>query len=145
MMARRALLLDVQAAQSPDEAGSSQLRFCCAIARQCYINEYVYNCTAEEDEGVARLRDAISGRIAAAKPVPGVWVAAFATYSPLSSLPDCQRLAGAMTQAPLAGLYAQQVREPDQENGYRATLKKLTPIDIFRSHTEIFSLPNVTP
>ena len=128
-LARRALLLDVLASQSPDKADSLLLRFCCAIARQCYINEYVYNCTTEEYDGVAWLRDAISRRITEAKPVPGVWVAAFACYSPLSSLPDCQRLAGVMTEPPLAGLFSQQVREPIQENGYRATLKKLTPID----------------
>jgi SAM-dependent methyltransferase len=128
-MARRALLLDVLAAQSPDNADSLQLRLCCAIARQCHINEYVYNSTTEEYEGVTRLRDAISGRITEAKAVPGVWIAAFACYSPLSSLPDCQRLAGSMTQPPLAGLYSQQIREPTQENSYRATLKKLTPID----------------
>ena len=77
----------------------------------------------------AWLRDAISKRITEAKPVPGVWVAAFACYSPLSSLPDCQRLAGVMTEPPLAGLFSQQVREPIQENNYRATLQKLTPID----------------
>jgi 2-polyprenyl-3-methyl-5-hydroxy-6-metoxy-1,4-benzoquinol methylase len=128
-MARQALLLDVLASQSPNQADSSLLRFCCALARQCYINEYVYNCTPEEYEGVTRLRDAISTRITESKPAAGVWVAAFACYSPLSSLPDCQRLAGAMTQPPLAGVYSQQVREPDQENGYRVTLKKLTPID----------------
>ena len=34
-----------------------------------------------------------------------------------------------MTEPPLAGLFSQQVREPIQENNYRATLKKLTPID----------------
>ena len=39
-----------------------------------------------------------------AKPVPGVWVAAFACYSPLSSLPDCQRLAGVMTERPVGWL-----------------------------------------
>ena len=61
--------------------------------------------------------------------MPGVWVAAFACYSPLSLLPDCQRLAGVMTEPPLAGLFSQQVREPIQENNYRATLRKLTPID----------------
>ena len=128
-LARRALLLDVLAAQPPDMADSSSLRFCCAIARQCYINEYVYNHTTEESEGVSWLRDAISTRIAEAKPVPGGWVAAFACYSPLSSLPDCQRLADDMKKAPLAGLFSQQVREPIQENSYRATLQKLTPID----------------
>ena len=128
-LARRALLLDVLASQSPDQADSLLLRFCCAIARQCYINEYIYTCTTEEYDGVTWLRDAISKRIAEAQPVPGVWVAALACYSPLSLLPDCQRLAGVMTEPPLAGLFSQQVREPIQEDSYRATLPKLTPID----------------
>jgi 2-polyprenyl-3-methyl-5-hydroxy-6-metoxy-1,4-benzoquinol methylase len=128
-LARRALLLDILASQSPDSADSMLLRFLCAIARQCYINEYVYYCATEECDGVAWLRDAISRRMTEAKPVPGVWVAAFACYSPLSSLPDCQRLAGVMTKRPLAGVFTQQVREPIQENEYRAALQKLTPID----------------
>ena len=128
-MARQALLLDVLASQSPDKADPLSLRFWCALARQCYINEYVYNSTTEEQDGVSGLRDAISTRITEAKPMPGAWVAAFACYSPLSSLPDSQRLAGTMAQPPLAGLYSQQVREPVQENAYRAALKKLTPID----------------
>ena len=128
-LARRALLLDVLASQSPDEADSSLLRFCCALARQCHINEYVYNCTAEESDGVTRLRDAVSKRITEAKPVPGAWIAAFACYSPLSSLPDCQRLAGVMKASPLAGLFSQQVKESLQEEGYRVDLKNLTPID----------------
>ncbi len=128
-LARRAVLLDVLASQSPDQADSLLLRFCCAIARQCYINEYIYTCTTEEYDGVTWLRDAISKRITEAQPVPGVWVAALACYSPLSLLPDCQRLAGVMTEPPLAGLFSQQVREPIQEDNYRATLPKLTPID----------------
>jgi SAM-dependent methyltransferase len=128
-LARRALLLDVLASQLPDDADSLRLRFCCAMARQCYINEYVYNCSTEEHEGASWLRDEISTRSAEAKAVPGAWIAALACYHPLSSLPDCQRLASAMTKAPLAGLFSQQVKEPVQENDYRSTLKKLTPID----------------
>jgi SAM-dependent methyltransferase len=128
-LARRALLLEVLASQSPDNADSSLLRFCCAIARQCHINEYVYSCTIEENDGVAWLRDAISKRITEAKAVPGVWLAAFACYSPLLELPQCQRLADAMTQPPLAGLFSQQVSQPVRENNYRNTLRRLTPID----------------
>ncbi|MBU6483741.1 MAG: methyltransferase domain-containing protein [Betaproteobacteria bacterium] len=128
-LARRALLLDTLAPRSPDRADSSALRFCCAIARQCYINEYVYDCTAEENDGVASLRDAISKHLTEAKPVPGAWVAAFACYSPLFSLPDCQRLAAGMAEPPLAGLYSQQVGEILQELGHRADLQQLTPID----------------
>jgi len=104
------------------------LRFCCAIARQCYINEYVYNSTPEEDECVGRLRDAITQRISEAKPAPGAWVAAFGCYSPLCLLPDCQRLAEGMGRS-LAGLYSQQVKEPLQEKKYLASLHKLTAID----------------
>jgi SAM-dependent methyltransferase len=128
-LARRALLLDVLASQSPETADASLLRFCCAIARQCFINEYVYDCPTEECDGVTRLRDAISGRIAGTQPVPAAWIAAFACYFPLSELPDSQRLARVMTGPPLAGLYSQQVSQPAQENGYRATLQRLTPID----------------
>ena len=128
-LARRALLLDVLALPSPEEADPSLLRFCCSIARQCYVNEYVYDCTTEENDGAARLRDAISGRIAEAKPVPGIWIAAAACYAPLSSLPDCRRLAEAMKKPPLAGLFSQQVSEPIQEENDRATLKRLTPIN----------------
>ena len=128
-LARRALLVDVLASPSPEKGDPLLLRFCCGIARQCYINEYVYDCTTEECDGVAWFREAIAGRIAGAGPVPGAWVAAFACYSPLSSLPDCASLAGGMTEPPLAGLYAQQVREPSQETTYRAALKQLTPID----------------
>jgi len=128
-LARRALLLDVLASQSREKADSSLLRFLCAMARQCYINEHIYNSTTEEDDGVTWLRDAISRRSTAAEPVPGLWIAALACYCPLSSLPDCQRLAGAMTETPLNGLFSQQVREPLAENNYRATLQKLTPID----------------
>jgi SAM-dependent methyltransferase len=128
-LARRALLLDVLASQAANEGDPLLLRFLCAIARQCYINEYVYGWTSEERDGIARLRKAICGRIADAQPVPGAWIAALACYAPLSLLPDCQRLADVMTKPPLAGVFSQQVREPAEEDKYRATLRKLTPID----------------
>ncbi len=128
-LARRAVLLAVLSAQSPDFADPSLLRFCCALARQCHINEYVYYCSPEEQDGVVRLRDAISNAIAEGKLVPGVWIAAFACYSPLSSLPDCHRLADAMKTPPLAGVFSQQVKEPAQEEKCRASLQRLTPID----------------
>src|SRR5208282_2399048 len=82
-VARRALLLDVLASQTPDKTDSALLHFCSTVARQCYINEYVYNSTPEEKDGVAWLRDVISKHLTEAKLVPGVWVAAFACYCPL--------------------------------------------------------------
>src|SRR5262249_39170984 len=126
-LARRALLVEVVQSLSPDKADPSLLRFSCAIARQCYINEYVYHCTTDESDGVSRLREAIIQYLTESRSVPGAWVAAVACYSPLSSLPDCQRLAGGMTEPPLRGLFTQQVKEPAQEDNYRATLTRLTP------------------
>jgi 2-polyprenyl-3-methyl-5-hydroxy-6-metoxy-1,4-benzoquinol methylase len=128
-LARRAILLDIPESPSLEKDDSALLRFCCRLARQCYVNEYVYDCTTDEDDAVVRLGDAISRRIAEAKPAPGVWIAAFACYAPLSSLPDCQRLASDMAEPPLAGLFSQQVSQPVQESHLRATLQKLTPID----------------
>jgi hypothetical protein len=92
-------------AQQPSEqADPMLLRFCCVLARQCFVNEYVYDETAEECDGVTRLRDAIAERLAEARPVPAVWLAALACYSPLSSLPDCERLIGLHDGAPFIRL-----------------------------------------
>jgi SAM-dependent methyltransferase len=128
-LARRALLLDVLALQSPEAPDASLLRFCCSMARQCHVNEYVYNDTPEEQRGVAWLRDAISRRLIEGMRVPGIWTAALACYSALCSLPDCRRLATVMTEPALAGLFSQQVRQPLQEHDDRKALRTLTPID----------------
>jgi len=128
-LARRALLVDIVASQSPDTADSSLVSLCCLIARQCYINEYVYDCASDEDGGVGWLRDAINTRVAAGERVPAVWIAAFACYAPLSSVPRAERLAAVATKPPLSGLFTQQVREPMQEDAYRASLQTLAPID----------------
>ncbi|HZQ62184.1 MAG TPA: class I SAM-dependent methyltransferase, partial [Casimicrobiaceae bacterium] len=126
-LARRAILIHV-ASPSVEPGDASLLRVACALARQCYINEYVYNRTAEEDEAVAWLREKMSNR-SETNAESGAAIAAFASYAPLHSIADCERLASAMMQPPLAGLFAQQVKEPLRENEYRATLRKLTPID----------------
>ncbi len=128
-LARRALLLDVVSTEASDAADPALLRFLCALARQCWINEYVYASTAEEDAAIAALRDAIVTRLDAATPVPGAMAAAYACHAPLSSLPGCARLAASMSEPPLAGVYAQQVNEPLQEARLRASMQRLTPID----------------
>lgn len=127
-LARHALLIDAVTSPSREEADPSALRLQCAIARQCYINEYVYAETPQEREGVAWLRDAITQRIAETKAVPAGWIAALASYSPLFLLPECDRLANAAAP-PLAGVFVQQVKEPMQEKNDRASLPRLTPIE----------------
>jgi hypothetical protein len=114
VLARRALLLEVVASPSPHRSDASLLRFCCAMARQCDINEYVYNCMTEEEDGVTWLRDAILKCLDEATPVPGAWVAPM----PLFPVVPASRLRtprGSHDGAAVTGLFSQQVREPLQE------------------------------
>lgn len=128
-LARRAMLLEVDVGATGENADPPWLRFGCTVARQCHINEYVFYVTPGEHDALARLRGAIAARLAEGGQVPGAWIAAFACYSSLLSLPGSERLAHEMRAPPLAGLHTQQVKEPLQENGYRAALRSLTPID----------------
>ena len=75
---------------TPTEDGL--LRFCCALARQCFINEYIFDATSDELEGVRRLRERLVRAIGSAGPVPVLWLVAVAAYLPLHSLPGAEAL-----------------------------------------------------
>ena len=53
LTALRAALLD--AAAEGRAASDNELAFCCALAKQCFINEYVFDTTPAEDAQVERL------------------------------------------------------------------------------------------
>src|SRR5204862_5852694 len=55
----RAGLLDM-VAQDHNHADETILRLCCALARQCFFNEYVFDLTADQHSCVIHLRDRIS-------------------------------------------------------------------------------------
>ena len=111
-------------------AGSaSELTLGCAIARQCFINEYVFATTREEDAGVAALKARLADAFASAASVAPMVLAALATYLPLHTLPDAAALLDRAWPAPLAGVVTQQLREPLEELALRATIPRLTAID----------------
>ena len=62
--------------------GDPILGFACALARQCFINEYVFATTAEEDAKVEELKRALAGASPSA-----LQIAALAMYVPLHTLP----------------------------------------------------------
>ncbi len=104
--------------------------FHCALARQCFINEYVYPCLPEEIAEVDALRSRLEAAIAAGAEVPDAWLAAVGTYYPLHTLSDA---AGLITResrpAPVEALLTQQIREPMAEDALRNAIEQLTPID----------------
>ena len=127
--ARRSLLAD---AEQADDAAPVRLEFACALARQCFINEYVYAATAEEQAAVRRLVDASAGRLHGGSDIPALWPAVIAAYSPLHAIPELAGLTDRTWPAAVAGVLsrvlAQQIGEPHEEQAIRAALPAITPI-----------------
>lgn len=128
----RAILLDA-AADTPAElpfATGPALDFQCALARQCFINEYVYALTPHEVRRATSLRDSLSTRLAAGLPVPLSWVAAVASYSPLGSIQGARTLLqDSSLPTAIRAIVQQQIEEPDQEQAYRKAMRRLSTID----------------
>ena len=125
--ARRNLLEAAAAASDPRAPDDAMLKAGCALARQCYVNEYVFALAEGELDQALRLRAALIGRMAAGEPVPALWLAAVAAYVPLSSLPADAILRRSWPED-LDGLLTQQVREPIEDRNARASIARLTPI-----------------
>ena len=116
--------------QAIREAAAVSLVFHCALARQCFINEYVYPCLPQEIEEVDKLRSRLETAIAAGAEVPDAWLAAVGSYYPLHTLANAAGLAArSVRSAPVEALLMQQIREPLAEAALRDAIERLTPID----------------
>ncbi|MFI4961426.1 MAG: methyltransferase domain-containing protein [Hyphomicrobiales bacterium] len=121
----RAALL-TEAGDAPDDG---VLTFCCAMAKQCFINEYVFAVTADEDAQVDRLKAMLGDAIAAGAAIAPMRLAAQAMYLPLHALPGADALLARTWPPALDDVLTQQLREPRQELALRSTIARLTPID----------------
>jgi 2-polyprenyl-3-methyl-5-hydroxy-6-metoxy-1,4-benzoquinol methylase len=105
------------------------LAFCCSIARQCFVNDYVFSITEEEREQMYKLRAALETALTAEQPVPALWPVVIGAYVPLHSLKNKQVLLARAWPASVAALLVQQVKEPAQEHRIAAELPALTAIE----------------
>jgi SAM-dependent methyltransferase len=116
-------------ASTRDQIANHVLEFYCALAKQCFINEYVFATTADESKQAERLKtnliDALSSDVPIAESLP----VAVAMYLPLHSLPDTAALLKRAWPPAIDDLLNQQVREPAQERQYRDSIPRLTVID----------------
>jgi 2-polyprenyl-3-methyl-5-hydroxy-6-metoxy-1,4-benzoquinol methylase len=122
--------LEIAVAASVDGAVSDDLlRFYVSLARQCFINEYVYALTDHEHAQAEGLRAAVETALQSATPINPLQLVALAAYVPLHELCD----AGALLERPwpdtVTALLVQQVREPQEERALAATMPRLTAID----------------
>ncbi len=115
-----------------DDQGIGQgeiLDFCCALARQCFINEQVFAVTDEEIAHAARLRDGLIAALASGAAIPELRLAMGAAYFPLHALPGAELLLDKTWSDAVAGVLVQQVREPAEERKWRVSTAALTAVD----------------
>jgi SAM-dependent methyltransferase/tetratricopeptide (TPR) repeat protein len=124
----RAALLDatVASAATGDEITSA---FCTAMAKQGFINEFVFAVTPSEQGQIEKLTTALADALAAGTPVPPIWVTAIAMYRPLNALPFADALLAGRWPPAVDAVLTQQLREPRQEHELRNTIPCLTPIE----------------
>ncbi len=103
--------------------------FGCALAKQCFINEYVFALTSEEAEDAERLRNKLAEALTKESTISPLWPCVAAMYLPLHLLPNAQALLDRAWPPVLIDLFTQQVREPWEERQYRDLIAVLTPID----------------
>ncbi len=129
VMARRAML---DAVLSLDDKVPAQevLSFYCALARQCFINEYVFDYDDEEWSRATSLRDKLMVALRSGSEVPPHWVAAFAAYFPLLSIAGVDALLDQSNPESVRALLAQQISEPLEERRDRDEMPRLTSVDL---------------
>ena len=125
---RLAMLEKALSAAPGEPVDERMLRFSSALARQCFVNEYVFFCTPEEDRDVEKLRGLCAKALASGAAIPPLWPVAVASYFPLGTLTAADSLLARAWPDCVDQLVTQQIREPREEQALRATLPRLTDI-----------------
>jgi len=118
MLVRRELLEHALAGEEayPD--------FHAVLARQCFLNEYVFTASDEELRAVDHLRRRVMAALDTGAAVTPAQVAALASYGPLTDARLLERTWPPATQA----ILTQQLREPAEEKRLADALPALTPV-----------------
>lgn len=123
----RAGLLDV-AIKDGGDADEDAVMLSCAIAQQCFINEYVFDLTETEEDRVRHLRSQICDAIATRAKIAPTALVILAAYQSLDSLPGCELLLKQPWPRSIGNLLDQQIRERAAERKYRDSIPRITPI-----------------
>jgi tetratricopeptide (TPR) repeat protein/2-polyprenyl-3-methyl-5-hydroxy-6-metoxy-1,4-benzoquinol methylase len=127
---RHALLGAVALKESQDSRSAERLLgFYCAIARQCFVNQYVFSLTGDENERATLLRGSIEEALANNIEISPLRLAVGGAYFPLHTLPGAEHLLEKSWPPPVEDLIVQQIKEPAEERRIRATLPALTGIE----------------
>jgi trans-aconitate methyltransferase/Flp pilus assembly protein TadD len=123
----RTVLLDA-AVHATSDVSREMMGFSISLARQCFINEYVFDVSETERQALAWLRTSVRTALASRTPVFEIHLIALAAYAPLSALERDEALLGRSWRKFLDALITEQVREPKAEASLRAAMPQLTAI-----------------
>jgi tetratricopeptide (TPR) repeat protein/SAM-dependent methyltransferase len=110
------------------------LRFYCAVARQCFLNEYVFSLTIAETDKAQRLRTGLEQALAVQGPASALFPVVVGAYFPLNTLSKAEGLLERSWPQCVEVLITQQVNEPAQQRELEATIQALTEVDSVASH-----------
>ncbi len=117
------------AAGGDGASDESLLAFYCALARQCFVNEYVFALTDAEADEAQRLRTALETALAVGKSYPTLWPIAAAAYFPLHAIAGSDALLARSWPPCVDALLVAQITEPREERRIATALPALTGID----------------
>jgi SAM-dependent methyltransferase len=126
------LLTNVRCAilMSADEAFDERtLDFCCALARQCFINNYVFSITETEASEAQLLRTSLASALASAAPYSALLLSIAGAYHPLHALPGAEALLDRAWPPSVDALLDQQVREPAEERRLAPEITVMSSIE----------------
>jgi len=126
--ARYVLLETASKKQAPDHMDVAALQFYAALTRQCFVNEYIFDCNDRELITAAACRAKLLLLLDTNAVVPPFLVLAVAAYFPLHTLRDASRLLAAKEPGPVGEVLRQQILEPLEERALRAGVECLTSI-----------------
>lgn len=132
---RKLLLYARVEADSPRARGSEGLLdFTVLLANQCFLTDYAYISSPEEETIVNKLAERIRSMCETGEAVSMSDIAAFASYRALGSLECAQSLLEREWPPALEPLIRRQLREPLEERKLRETIPRITPIVDETSH-----------
>jgi trans-aconitate methyltransferase len=101
----------------------------CTMARQCFINQYVFSMTEVEADQAQRLQATLERTLAIGDPCPDLWPAIVGAYFPLHTLSKAEALLDRSWPAYVSALLVQQVKEPTEERQIASSIPVLTSIE----------------
>lgn len=122
---RRTLL---ETAATGDGLSPEALELACALARQCYINEYAWDCTPESSRA-DDVRRTVQAELDRGLVPSETMAVAVSLYYPLASLDGAERLLTQPHPPHVAALLTQQLSEPAEERRMRSAIRCATAID----------------